>query len=145
MVKVIYTDGIYDLFHRGHLERFLKIKEKFPDSYLIVGVINDQDATKYKRVPVFNQEDRYNIIENLRCVDKVIRDAPLFITEEFMNTHNIDLVVHGFENTADSNKQSDFFDIPKKLNKFLEMDYYHPISMTKILVDMTRTHFTVKN
>lgn len=143
MAKVVYTDGIYDLFHRGHLERFLKIKEKFPDCYLIVGVINDLDAAKYKRVPVFNQYDRYKIIEHLRCVDKVVHDAPLVITEEFMNTYNIDLVVHGFENKADSNKQSVLFEIPKKLNKFLEMDYYHDISLTKILVDMTRTHFTV--
>ena len=93
---IIYTDGIFDLFHRGHLEFLNNIKKKFNNSTLIVGIINDNDATNYKRKPIYNENDRYVIIENLKCVNKIIKNAPLIMNEDFINENNIDLVVHGF-------------------------------------------------
>jgi len=81
---VIYTDGIYDLFHRGHVESLKKCKSLFEGNvYLIVGVISDNDATNYKRPPIYNEDDRYTIIENIKYVDKIIKGAPLIITEDF--------------------------------------------------------------
>ena len=41
----IYTDGIFDLFHRGHIEFLNNIKKKYPNSNLIVGIINDKEST----------------------------------------------------------------------------------------------------
>ena len=52
----VYMDGIFDLYHRGHVESFKKCL-KFGDE-LIIGVISDQDATKYKRKPIICEEDR---------------------------------------------------------------------------------------
>jgi choline-phosphate cytidylyltransferase len=131
--KVIYTDGIYDLFHRGHVESFLSIKKMFPNCYLIVGVINDTDAEMYKRKPIYSEEDRYCLVENMKCVDELVKSAPLIITEEYLNKYKIDLVVHGFSNISDSVKQNDFFKIPISLNKFMEIPYYSKISSTDII------------
>lgn len=130
---IIYTDGIFDLFHRGHLEFLNNIKKKFNDSTLIVGIINDNDATNYKRKPIYSEEDRYVIIENLKCVDKIIKDAPLIMNEDFINNNNIDLIVHGFSDQKDIHKQSDFFKIPIQLNKFEPMPYYKLTSTTNII------------
>lgn len=133
MTQIIYTDGIYDLFHRGHIESFIQIKSQFPGCYLIVGIINDSDSTEYKRKPIYNEEDRYCIIEHLDVVDKIVKSAPLIITKDFLDEHKIDLVVHGFSNIADSTKQYDFFKVPKSLNKFMEIPYYNKISTTEII------------
>ena len=130
---IIYTDGIFDLFHRGHLEFLNNIKKKFNNSTLIVGIINDNDATFYKRKPIYSEEDRYVIIENLKCVDKIIKDAPLIMNEDFINNNNIDLIVHGFSDQKDIHKQSDFFKIPIQLNKFEPMPYYKLTSTTNII------------
>ena len=130
---IIYTDGIFDLFHRGHIEFLNKIKKKYPTSQLIVGIINDIESTNYKRKPIYNEEDRYTIIENLKCVDRIIKDAPLIINEEFINNNKIDLIVHGFSNIEDSEKQNEFFEIPIKLNKFETLPYYSKISTTEII------------
>jgi choline-phosphate cytidylyltransferase len=131
--KIIYTDGIYDLFHRGHAESFSQIKKMFPNCYLIVGIINDKDATGYKRKPIYNEEDRYYLVENMKSVDEIVKSAPLIITEEYLDKYKIDLVVHGFSNPNDSQKQDDFFKIPIQLGKFSEIPYYSSISTTEIL------------
>ena len=130
---IIYTDGIFDLFHRGHVEFLNNIKKEYINCTLIVGIVNDNDSEKYKRKPVYNEEDRYMIIENLKCVNKIIKNAPLIINEEFIKKNKIDLIVHGFSDINDINKQSEFFKIPIKLNKFKKMPYYELISTTQIL------------
>ena len=44
----IFSDGIFDLFHKGHLKYLKKIKEYFNEQvYLIVGVINDELSKSY--------------------------------------------------------------------------------------------------
>ena len=55
-MKRIYCDGIFDLFHMGHLKHFEKIVNLFDESIvLIVGVISDNVATNYKRKPIVSQ------------------------------------------------------------------------------------------
>jgi cytidyltransferase-like protein len=45
----IYCDGIFDLFHKGHLEHFKKIHQYFKvPIHLIVGIISDKVAINYK-------------------------------------------------------------------------------------------------
>ena len=89
---LIYTDGIFDIFHRGHLEFLNNIKLKYPECQLIIGIINDEDSKKYKRKPIYNEDDRYEIIKNLKCVDQIIKDAPLIIDESFILNHKIGLI-----------------------------------------------------
>jgi choline-phosphate cytidylyltransferase len=132
-MKIIYTDGIFDLFHRGHLEYIKCCKNAFDDVFLIVGIVNDKDATGYKRPPIYCENDRYEIVENIKYVDKVIRDAPLIIDEAFMKEHQLDYVIHSFSNEADAEKQQEFFKVPIQLNKFMKINYYSSISTTDII------------
>ena len=129
----IYIDGIFDLFHFGHLDSFRKCKELFNYTYLIVGIINDKDATNYKRQPIINEKHRYSIIKNINYVNEIIKDAPLIITKEFMEKNKIDYIVHGFSNENDSNTQNNFFKYPKSINKFIEIEYCGEISTTEII------------
>ena len=54
----IYIDGIFDLFHRGHLESLKQSKNLRNDVFLIVGVISDKVATSYKRQPIIKEENQ---------------------------------------------------------------------------------------
>ena len=87
--KRAYIDGVWDLFHIGHLKLFKKIKKKF--GYLIVGVHSDKLATKSKRKPTIPHRDRAEIIKSIKLVDEVIENVP-FLTLSLINKHNIEAV-----------------------------------------------------
>ena len=132
-MKRVYIDGIFDLFHRGHLESLRKAKNIHDDTYLIVGVISDDVSKDYKRLPVINYEDRLEIIKSINIVDEVIKDPPLVITKEFVETNRIDIVVHGFANEDDWEKQKDFFKFLIDVGKFKKISYYQETSTTDII------------
>tara|TARA_Y100000590_G_scaffold125456_1_gene143486 strand:- start:4601 stop:5020 length:420 start_codon:yes stop_codon:yes gene_type:complete len=129
----IYVDGIYDLFHSGHVNTLKNIKSMRPNVNLIVGLINDKDATNYKREPVINENNRYIMLESCKYVDKVINNAPLIINQDFIEKNNIDLVVHSFNNKNDENNQNDFFKIPKEMGKYKTIEYSYIESTSGII------------
>ena len=66
----VYIDGIFDLFHRGHLESLRQAKNIYDNTYLIVGVISDEDARDYKRLPIISEVDRLEIIKSISKFDR---------------------------------------------------------------------------
>jgi D-beta-D-heptose 7-phosphate kinase/D-beta-D-heptose 1-phosphate adenosyltransferase len=68
---VACTTGAFDMVHPGHVG-YLWRASLFCE-YLIVGIDSDAriKAAKGKNRPLFNQEERANVIAGLRCVDYV--------------------------------------------------------------------------
>lgn len=132
-MKIIYLDGVFDLFHRGHLESLRYIKETYPKSYLLVGIVDDKTCEGYKRKPIIPEQDRLEIVKSIKYVDNVLFPAPLIMTEEFIKKYDIDLIVHGFANDSDAKKQEKFFKIPIKIGKFQRIPYYSKTSTTDII------------
>lgn len=67
--KIGYTDGVYDLFHIGHLNMIQAAKTQC--EFLIVGVHGDDVVEEYKhRRPIINEADRRRIIESIKGVDR---------------------------------------------------------------------------
>ncbi len=68
--KIGYTDGVYDLFHVGHLN-MLQTAKKLCE-YLIVGVHGDDVVEEYKHhKPIIQENERKRIIESIKGVDQV--------------------------------------------------------------------------
>lgn len=130
MVKIIYTDMVGDLFHANHV-KLLKEASEFGDK-LYVGVHSDEVVAGYKRKPVISMQNRIFVIESCKYVDKVIANAPLKITEEYINKYNIDLVIHSHL-IEDNDIYEHMYKIPVELNKFKRLDYHDGISTTKII------------
>ena len=69
--KVGYTQGVYDMFHIGHLNLINKAKEQC--EHLIVGVNSDELVRLYKhKDTVINENERAEIVRNLKAVDDCI-------------------------------------------------------------------------
>jgi cytidyltransferase-like protein len=136
MKKVVYIDGVFDLFHRGHLESLIKAKNALGDpdnTHLLVGVVSDADCAEYKRVPIINESDRVEIIKNIKVVNDIIYPCPLIVDMDFIHKNKIDMVVHGFCNDVDREKQKNFYSEIKSKGYFKEIEYYSKISTTEII------------
>ena len=68
----IYCDGVYDLFHLGHMAQLEQIKLLHPSSFLIVGVCNDKDTLLHKRLPVLTHQERMDTVRHCKWVDMVV-------------------------------------------------------------------------
>lgn len=66
-----YTQGVFDMFHIGHLNLIQSAKEQC--DYLIVGVNTDELVEQYKhKKPVIGENNRRRIVEAIRYVDRSV-------------------------------------------------------------------------
>ena len=93
---VVFTNGCFDILHRGHLE-VLKFAKSLGGK-LIVGINSDKTIKMLKGEdrPINNQQDRKAILESLCFVDEVvIFDEPR--TGDIVRKIKPDIVVKGEE------------------------------------------------
>ena len=91
--KIGYTDGVYDLFHTGHLNMIETAKSQC--EHLIVGVHGDDVVEGYKhRRPIINEEGRRRILASVADVDEAVitrfRDKM-----KLWEKYHFDAVFHG--------------------------------------------------
>lgn len=68
-MRIGYTQGVFDMFHVGHLNLLNNARAQCDQ--LIVGVNSDALVESYKhKVPVVRQEFRRMIVENIKAVEK---------------------------------------------------------------------------
>ena len=76
---VVFTNGCFDVLHRGHIDYLEKSKKL--GTKLVIGLNSDASVRRLKiGRPINTQEDRKFVLLSLRCVDEVIifdDDTPL--------------------------------------------------------------------
>lgn len=91
--KTIITYGTFDMFHIGHL-RLLKRLKSMGDE-LIVAVSSDEfNKGKGKKV-IIPYEQRAEIVENIKCVDKVIPEDSWEQKVKDVKKYNVDVFAMG--------------------------------------------------
>ncbi|MDZ4735501.1 MAG: adenylyltransferase/cytidyltransferase family protein [Rhodospirillaceae bacterium] len=74
--RFVYTDGVWDLLHPNHINLMEEVLT-YGDR-LLIGVITDEMALRYKRQPIMNQDDRMRAVRALRIVSEAgFIDGPL--------------------------------------------------------------------
>lgn len=92
--KVVFTNGCFDILHRGHVEYLQKAKEL--GDLLVLGLNSDSSVKRLKGEsrPINNEKDRAIILSALECVDYIIifdEDTPL----ELIKNLKPDILVKG--------------------------------------------------
>ncbi len=82
---VVFTNGVFDLLHRGHVE-YLEEARALGDR-LVVGVNSDASVQRLKgpERPIVGEEDRRALVAALRCVDLAVlfgEDTPARLIDE---------------------------------------------------------------
>lgn len=125
----VYVDMVADLFHYGHAE-FLRQARQLGD-YLIVGICSDHDVKTYKRKPLLSMEERMISVRACKYVDEVLPNAPLKVTQEWIEEHNIDLVVHGDD--FEESKIAYYYEAPIAMSIFRTVPYTKGISTSQLI------------
>lgn len=70
--RVVFTNGVFDILHRGHVEYLAKAREL--GDVLVVGVNSDASVRRIKgeRRPIVAEGDRAFLLSHLDCVDAVV-------------------------------------------------------------------------
>ncbi len=70
--KIVFTNGCFDLLHRGHISLLKEAKSK--GDILIVGINSDESVRKLKgnSRPIIDEESRAYVLSNLQVVDYVV-------------------------------------------------------------------------
>lgn len=125
-MKRIFTNGCFDVLHRGHIELLKYCKSL---GYVIVGLNSDSSVRRLKgeKRPFFKQEDRKLMLESCRFVDEVIifeEDTP----SELIKVVNPEIIVKGGDYKPEDVIGSDICEV--KI-----FDFIDGYSTTKILQD----------
>ena len=92
--RTVITFGTFDVLHVGHV-RILERAAALGDR-LVVGVSADQlNMRKKGRAPVFSQEERVEIVRNLRMVDEVFIEESLELKRDYITEHRADVLAMG--------------------------------------------------
>ena len=92
-MKRVMTYGTFDLLHYGHIN-ILKRSKSLGD-YLIVGLSSDEFNELKGKKSVMSYEERKEILESIRYVDKVIKESNWEQKVDDIIKYNIDVFVIG--------------------------------------------------
>ena len=127
---IVFTNGVFDLIHSGHVDYLSKAK-KLGD-VLIVGLNSDESVKKIKgdKRPILKQEERAFILSNLKPVDYVVffdEDTPEKLISELIP----DILVKGADWSVDKIVGKDI--VEKNGGRVMNIDFVNDQSTSKII------------
>eukprot|EP00915_Cephaloidophora_sp_WS-2016_P011926 GHVH01017367.1.p2 GENE.GHVH01017367.1~~GHVH01017367.1.p2 ORF type:complete len:270 (+),score=50.70 GHVH01017367.1:1208-2017(+) len=152
----VYSDGVYDLLHLGHMRQLEQCKKMFEHVTLIVGVAGDDDTHRFKGQTVQNEQERGDTLVHCKWVDEVVCPCPWTITKEFMEDNRIDYVAHDdepYKLTAKNNEDGeqteaeleaaasgDVYAFVKKMGRFRATKRTSGVSTTDVINRILRDY-----
>ncbi|KAH3662209.1 hypothetical protein OGAPHI_005457 [Ogataea philodendri] len=135
----IYADGVFDLFHLGHMRQLEQCKKAFPSVTLVVGIPNDVETHKRKGLTVLSDKQRYETLRHCKWVDEVIEDAPWILTIDFLRKHKIDFCAHD-DLPYEAQGIDDIYKPMKQAGMFLATQRTEGISTSDIITKIIRDY-----
>ncbi|MCX8010387.1 MAG: D-glycero-beta-D-manno-heptose 1-phosphate adenylyltransferase [Ignavibacteria bacterium] len=128
--KLVFTNGCFDLLHRGHIDYLNKAKAL--GDYLVVALNSDDSLRRLKGIsrPITPLEDRAFVISNLKCVDFVIsfdEDTPFEIISKIIP----DVLVKGGDWKIDEIVGKDI--VESNGGKVIPIEYLENYSTTSLI------------
>ena len=128
--KVVFTNGVFDLIHFGHVDYLSKAKSL--GDILIVGLNSDDSVKRIKgdKRPILKQEERAFILSNLKPVDYVVLfddDTPEKLISEIIP----DILVKGADWAVEKIVGKEI--VEKNGGKVMNIEFVNDQSTSKII------------
>lgn len=140
-MKKVYVEMSADFIHNGHIN-ILNEAKKYGE--VIVGLLTDEAISKLKREPLLGYKNRKQILEEFKCVDKVVEQTTYSCIEN-LNDIKPDYVVHGTD--WKNNNLSDLRDQVIEIleiwgGKLIEIEFTQGVSATELINKLRQTGIT---
>jgi len=89
--KTIYVPMGADIIHSGHLNIINNAKRY---GKIIIGLFTDSAIAEYKSLPLINYEQRFEIIKNIKGIDKIVKQDTWDYSKN-LNKIKPDFLIHG--------------------------------------------------
>lgn len=128
--KVVFTNGVFDLIHAGHVDYLSKAKAL--GGILVVGLNSDESVKRIKgdKRPILKQDERAFVLSNLKPVDYVVsfdEDTPEKLISEIIP----DILVKGADWAVDKIVGKDI--VEKNGGKVMNIEFVNDQSTSKII------------
>ena len=128
--KVVFTNGVFDLIHAGHVDYLSKAKAL--GDILVVGLNSDDSVRRIKgdKRPILKQDERAFVLSNLKPVDYVVffdEDTPEKLISEIIP----DILVKGADWAVDKIVGKDI--VEKNGGKVMNIKFVNDQSTSKII------------
>ena len=128
--KIVFTNGVFDLIHSGHVDYLIKAKNL--GDILIVGLNSDESVRRIKgdKRPILKQEERAFILSHLKPVDYVIffeENTPEKLISEIIP----DILVKGADWAVEKIVGKDI--VEKNGGKVMNIEFVNDQSTSKII------------
>lgn len=139
--KVVFTNGVFDILHRGHVEYLQKAREL--GDLLIIGLNSDDSVRRIKspRRPLCSQEDRAVVLSALSCVDHIVlfdEDTP----QKLIETLIPDILVKGADYSVEQIVGADV--VLKNGGKVLQIELTPGKSTTELIKKVVEAYSNSK-
>lgn len=128
--KIVFTNGVFDLIHSGHVDYLIKAKEM--GEVLIVGLNSDESVIRIKgeKRPILKQDERAFVLSNIKPVDYVVlfdEDTPEKLISEIVP----DVLVKGADWSIDKIVGKDV--VEKNGGQVMNIKFVNDQSTSKII------------
>ncbi|MBK9098485.1 MAG: D-glycero-beta-D-manno-heptose 1-phosphate adenylyltransferase [bacterium] len=128
--KVVFTNGVFDLIHAGHVDYLSKAKNL--GDILVVGLNSDDSVRRIKgdKRPILKQKERTFVLANLKPVDYVVlfeEDTPEKLISEIIP----DILVKGADWSVEKIVGKDI--VEKHGGKVMNIEFVNDQSTSKII------------
>ena len=128
----VFVPMAADIIHHGHINILLKAKKY---GKVTVGLMTDRGLFSYKkRYPIISYKNRFKILEQIKCIDKIIPLNGLKYVQ-ISKKYKFDYFVHGddWKTGVQSRERKRLKVVMKRWNgKLIDLKYTPGISSSKI-------------
>lgn len=125
----VFTAGVWDILHVGHLN--LLRRAKALGDRLVVGVLTDEAAGRYKPLPVMPFEQRLELVAELRMVDDVVQVDDTNATT-LLQQLEPDILVHGSDILKKADWEIGQTWMREQGRQFVVLPYTEGVSSTRL-------------
>ena len=129
--KIVYVPLAVDLLHSAHIN-ILKIAKNY--GTVVVGLMTDKAISEYKKVPILNYKERFEILLGIKFIDRIVEQNNWDYSEN-IKRYKPNYFIHGddWKTGIQKNQRGKVVRTLKKYKgKLIEVPFDNNISSTDI-------------